>query len=191
MRIGNRELPGIGKVVWQDQIEYFVGQPLALRAFRGHACRLEVGEYVGDPNRDQLERTLTSFVVSPRDLLSDAEPYVYAYYQDCHDLWVEQGDEPLAIARADIWQHVWLGDVVTVGRRPDDDGGVYFSIAGGCAWEREHGLQLVFKDGEHVCKVGPFDSHFTNADAYDDPAYEDVVYRARATLPRLRRRDFR
>ena len=56
------------------------------------------------------------------------------------------------------------------------------SVECGCDWEGEHGLQIVFKDGLVVNKVGAFDGHVTNSDAYGDPGLEDVVYVDRATI---------
>ncbi|WP_424556342.1 DUF6985 domain-containing protein [Streptacidiphilus pinicola] len=38
-----------------------------------------------------------------------------------------------------------------------------------CAWEPEHGLQIVFRRGCSVSKVGPFDSHLTNVSAFALP----------------------
>lgn len=35
---------------------------------------------------------------------------------------------------------------------------------------------IVFKDSCQVCKVGPYDGHVTNSDAYADDALEDVIY---------------
>jgi len=57
---------------------------------------------------------------------------------------------------------------------------VYFSIEGNCDWEEEHGLQLVFRDGTEVTKVGQYDGHLKTetGDVYDngvDPEDDDSV----------------
>jgi hypothetical protein len=36
---------------------------------------------------------------------------------------------------------------------------VYVSVECECDWEPEHGLQIVFRDGATVTKVGPYDGH--------------------------------
>lgn len=64
-----------------------------------------------------------------------------------------------------------------VKRRASGDRGIYISLECGCNWEPEHGLQIVFKHGRTINKIGPYDSHLTNSDAYADPKLEDVVYR--------------
>ena len=45
-----------------------------------------------------------------------------------------------------------------------------------CDWEEEHGLQIVFKNGLTINKIGPYDGHCTNSDAYDDESLEDIIY---------------
>ena len=42
----------------------------------------------------------------------------------------------------------------------------------------EYDLQIVFKNGLRVNKVGPYDGHVTNADAYADDSLEDVVFKS-------------
>jgi hypothetical protein len=63
-----------------------------------------------------------------------------------------------------------------VSRRPYGDELIYISLACAGDWEREHGLQVVFKQGLLVNKVGPFDGHLTNSDAYANKELEDVIY---------------
>lgn len=40
----------------------------------------------------------------------------------------------------------------------------------------EHGLQIVFRGRHTVSKVGPFDGHLTNADAFGREGLDSVVY---------------
>jgi len=56
------------------------------------------------------------------------------------------------------------------------DGRVYVSVEYECDWEPEHGLQIVFRDGRTVTKVGPYNGHLTNNSAYGRPDLDDVVY---------------
>jgi hypothetical protein len=41
----------------------------------------------------------------------------------------------------------------------------------------EHGLQIVLRNGLEVNKLGMYDGHLTNSDAFADPALEDTIYR--------------
>lgn len=62
-------------------------------------------------------------------------------------------------------------------RRTYRDKGIYISLECNCDWEEEHGLQIVFKNGLNVNKIGPYDGHLTNSDADADDSLEAVVYR--------------
>lgn len=150
---------------------------MPIRALGGHALEIVLDEDCAqDAQRSDLDRAIRSFIALEPSALTEVEEHVFRYYLD------GQGDvepgEPgyLEIARAaDVWEHVQFGAEATVGRR-EDDGKVYISLECGCDWEPEHGLQIVFKEGEWVNKIGPFDGHVTNSDAYDDESLEDVIY---------------
>jgi hypothetical protein len=76
----------------------------------------------------------------------------------------------------DVWKHVKFGDEPIVTRRAYGDHGVYVSLECNCDWEIEHGLQIVFKNGLKVNKIGPYDGHLTNSDAYARNDLEDAIY---------------
>jgi hypothetical protein len=75
-----------------------------------------------------------------------------------------------------VLDHVRLGTEPTLARNPHGDRRVYVSVECECNWETELGLQVVFRDGATVTKMGPYDGHLTNAAAYADPALEGIVY---------------
>jgi hypothetical protein len=84
------------------------------------------------------------------------------------------GDEegfPSICDPADVWQHIVFGEV-TVGR---DGAAVFVSVESECSWDPEHGLQIVFRAGRAVTKVGPFDGHYTNASA-EGRDLDGIVY---------------
>ena len=92
----------------------------------------------------------------------------------------DRGDpEYIEAAPERIWQHVQLGSELHISRRRHGDHAIYISLECNCDWEPEHGLQLVFREGRAVVKVGPFDGHLTNTDAYDDPGLEGTIYKER------------
>jgi hypothetical protein len=77
----------------------------------------------------------------------------------------------------DVWRHIQLGTQAIVSRRAYGDKKIYISLACECDWEPEHGLQIVFKEGLRINKVGQCNGHLTNSDAYDQAALENVVYK--------------
>jgi hypothetical protein len=96
---------------------------------------------------------------------------------------VADGDDDwyVEIANEDeVFDHVQFGDELSVVRNPYQH--VYVSLECECDWEPEHGLQIVFRDGRRVTKVGPCNGHLTNSDAYDDNRFDGVVYVARDSL---------
>ncbi len=90
---------------------------------------------------------------------------------------MEEGKPPIKSAD-ELWQHVQLGSEPMVTRRPYGDEGIYISVECGCDWEEEHGLQLVLKNGLKINKLGGYDGHLTNSDAFDNERLEHVVYPA-------------
>ena len=67
--------------------------------------------------------------------------------------WIPSDGEFVSIdSPGEIWDHIQFGDEPVVCRREDGDEGIYVSVEGD--WEVEHGLQVVFREGKKVCKVG-------------------------------------
>ncbi len=142
-------------------------------------CELVLDEDCAqDAQRGDIDRAITSFLALEPSALTDVEEHVFRYYLDCKDDFEPGEPGYLEIGKAsDVWKHVDFGGEATVGR---EGNAVYISLGCNCDWEQEHGLQIVFKDGQRVNKVGPFNGHFTNSHAYADPSLEGVIYRPRA-----------
>jgi hypothetical protein len=128
---------------------------------------------------ESIDQAIKNFIALEPSALSEAEEHIFRYYLDCKSDSDpgEPGHVEIASAQ-DVWKHIQFGFEATVGRRTKDSA-VYVSLECNCDWEPEHGLQLVFRDGRRVNKVGPFDGHVTNSDAYADPRLENVIYRPR------------
>lgn len=58
-----------------------------------------------------------------------------------------------------VWQYVRPGSV-ELKRGPEDI--MYLTVYCGCSWEREHGLQLVFRQGNILSRVSEIDGHLTD-----------------------------
>jgi len=142
----------------------------------GKRCRIVVEGYNEDPRKDDFHVAIASFLSIDSSVLEAAEGHVFQYYQDCKGAW--EDDEAVEIeSPGDVWDHVQLGSEPVVSRRPYGDEGIYISLECNCDWEEEHGLQIVFKNGQRVNKIGPYDGHLTNSDAYGNADLEDVIYR--------------
>lgn len=172
-------IPVLGDVTKDDRFGWYYSEPVVVRALDGKACRIVVEGYDEDNEKEEYERAIQNFLALSPDALKAAEQHVFAYYKDCFSYWQPSDPEYVVIASpSDVWYHVQLGDAPMVTRRGYGDKGIYVSLECNCDWEPEHGLQIVFKNGERVTKIGPYDGHLTNSDAFADDRLENVVYRS-------------
>jgi len=165
------DIPGLG-TVWSDGRGSYVSAPISVNVLSGERCEISVEGYDDDENQEDFHVAIANFLSIEPSVLDAAEPYIFQYYQDCSSYVPE-----LTIhLPSDVWRHIDFGDL-TVSRDLFGDRGIYASLACGCDWEEEHGLQIVFRNGAEVNKVGPNDGGLANSAAYADPALQDVVYR--------------
>lgn len=73
-----------------------------------------------------------------------------------------------------IWNFVYPTEIF-ISRRDKGDKDIYLILACECEWEKEHGLQFVFRQGKKITRVSDQDGHLTNADAFDLPDEEDKL----------------
>lgn len=157
------EVPGLGPVAWEDEYDWHVSEPVTVAALDDVTARIFLEGYDDDPAPDEVHAALRTFLTMDAAALHAAAVPVFEYYRETVELvGFDDPDEPMpVIADPDrVWEHVRIGDEVTVGRSPRD-GRVYVSVECECAWEAEHGLQIVFRDGATVTKVGPYDGSMT------------------------------
>jgi hypothetical protein len=83
-----------------------------------------------------------------------------------------KGAQPLS-----IWSFIQPTQVF-VSRRLTNDKDIYIVLACECEWEKEHGLQLVFRQGKQLTRVSDQDGHLTDSDAFDIPDHDDKLLAA-------------
>jgi hypothetical protein len=146
----------------------------------GHSCRFVLQDFEEDPQPDEFRAAVRNALDAKPAILKAAEPHVVQYCMDALARYDDDDRPALVLEKpGDVWSHVQFGDEFIVRRRTvaDAEHGVYLSLTCNCDWEPEHGLQLVLRDGRAITKIGEYDGHLTNADAYGDRALADVVYR--------------
>ncbi|GAA1130191.1 DUF6985 domain-containing protein [Kitasatospora arboriphila] len=171
------EIPGFGLVTVDADFGDYVSSPLAVPVFGDALCQFVVAGYDDDDARVDFETAINAFLGLDESALKSASVPVFQYYLDVK---AEVGGDEDFVSIAgpdDVWSHVRPGGEVSVQREDaHGDRQVYVSVECQCAWEPEHGLQIVFRHGCSVSKVGPFDSHLTNVSAFDRADLADVVY---------------
>ena len=171
-------IPGLGEVEKDERFGDYYSQRLSLALLNRKQCRVVIDGYDDDENKKDFHLVIANLLTAPFSVLKDAEPYIFQYYQDMNSYRSPADEEFLVIESPNqVWKHIQLADNAVLTRRAYGDQSVYVSLECNCDWEREHGLQIVLRDGAEVVKVGPYDGHLTNSDAYADDAFENVIYR--------------
>lgn len=169
-------IPLLGNVTKDERLGSLCSAPIPVRALKDGHVRLILEGYEEDGNQEDFHSAINSFLSIGPEVLAAAEAHVFSYYRDVGGFW-DSPDEPVCIgAPNEVWAHAQFGKDAYVYRRGSGDNGVYVSIECECDWEPEHGLQIVFRSGKSICKVGPYDGHATNADAFADARLENVIY---------------
>jgi hypothetical protein len=165
-------IPSLGTLV-NVESDWLTSEPVDVPALGTH-CRFIVDGFVPAETTSLSESAQAFCALSTDELRREAGDHVWAYYSDFA---AHYGDEPRfpAIAGVDqVWDFVKFGAEVWVRRQ---EGHWYVSVESECAWEPEHGLELVFRGGNELVKVGQVDGQVTNRWAYNDDSIPDnVIY---------------
>lgn len=171
------EIPLIGKVIKDEGLGWYYSEPIRVPVLGDQMCQMIVERYDEDSNQGDFHAAIKNFLSINQSVLKDAESDVFQYYKDRNADWDEDHERFIAIeSPADVWKHVQLGTKPLVTRRGYGDHGIYISLDCECDWEEEHGLQIVFKNGLKINKIGAYDGHYTNSDAYGDDRLENIIY---------------
>ena len=180
--VTDMQIPGLGTVVLDAGLGWYRSVPKPVPVLGGTTCRFAVDGYDDDAAQQDFHAAIRNFLALDRSELEAAASSIYAYYRDIMDDVQAAGDDEWYVeidGPQCVLDHVRLGNEPTVSRDHRGDQHVYISIECECDWEPEHGLQIVFRDGARVTKVGPYGGHLTNAAAYADDRLDGIVYRTR------------
>ena len=126
---------------------------------------------------DEADQALTDFLkLNSEDRIAISG----LAYKNCTDFLdivePDEADEPLRQIEDinDIWDFIYPTGIY-VARRHHRDKDIYITIACNCEWEREHGFQLVFRQGKKLTRVSDEDGHLTKSDAFGITDEEDEL----------------
>ncbi|MBX9655673.1 hypothetical protein K2Y11_18820 [bacterium] len=170
------EILGLGEVTKDNDFGWYCSKPMMVPVL-GTVCRILVEGYDDDSRQHEFHVAISNFLQLSPNALKESEEHIFRYYQKCNASCEMHSPECLSIETSSgVWPHVRIGNEVIVTRRAYGDKAIYVSVECNCDWEVEHGLQIVFRNGQRVNKIGQYDGHLTNSDAYNDDSLEDVVF---------------
>lgn len=153
---------------------WLFSEPMEVGYFPGVKIGVILEEYEADEKREEFWAALRNFLsltTADREL---ASPHVFKNFRDVVEA-VGPEDVDVEITHPDdVWEHV-TPDKIYISRRHRGDRKVYVLIAAECAWEEEHGLQIVYREGDDLCRVSAQDRALTHADAYGLSEEEDRI----------------
>jgi hypothetical protein len=171
-------VPGLGEVTQDSRFGWLYSRELPIAVLGGQMCRVVLDGYNEDARKQDFHEAIANFIGASESILKAATQHVFQYCQDMNSLWGTDDPEYVTVETPeDVWKHVWPGREPMISRRTYGDRAVYVSVECECDWEPEHGLQIVFRNGAAVNKVGPYDGHVTNSDAYADNSLEHLIYK--------------
>ncbi len=137
--------------------DFFESEPYPISYFDNKKLKIGFVEAKHQPYLGEADSVLQNFLkLSVADRI-DGSLMVHHYYNET----LKHGyTKPLDIkAVEDIWNFVYPSEITT---HWDENGDFYLCISCDCAWEEEHRLQLVFKDGKSLTRVSGHDGGFTD-----------------------------
>jgi hypothetical protein len=180
------EIPGVGPLSLDEDVGWYFSTPMAAGALRGTVGEIVIAqEDLLDHDASPFGDAAVTFLTADDGALREASPHVFAYYLDARRRVGELGLDlqlPDIAEPESVWDHVSFGTEFHLEHGRGPDAPVFVSVECSCAWEQEHGLQLVFREGRTVTKVGPFDGHLTNRAAFNRMDLEGTVYVSRFDL---------
>jgi len=156
-----------------DVPEWLTSVPISVPYFDGAALAF-ILDSVDQSDEQEITTAVESFLrLGPTDRVA-ASPYILKNYLRIAEL---ADDEDLGCridSSSNVWNHVHPLEVF-ITRRQRRDRAIYVQITANCDWEREHGLQIIYRRGAELSRVSQFDGHLTHTDAFDLPEELDQI----------------
>lgn len=167
-------IPQLGPLQPDARIpEWLVSEPLSIPYFDAQKLTFTLDGLTESDTSDVQDAVGAFLALGPAARLA-ASPYVFQNYHRMADAVGEDAIECHVTRAEDIWAHVHPSEIF-VSRRHRRDGLIYVQITAECDWEREHGLQLVYRRGSELSRVSDQYGHLIHTDAYDIPEEQDKI----------------
>ncbi len=137
--------------------DFFESEPFEIPYFDNQNLKVGFIEALHQPYLETADKVLGNFLkLDSKDRIKNSE-IVLHYYTET----LKYGyTKPLDIStKREIWNFVTPTEIVI---HWDENEDFYLCVSCECEWEEEHGLQLVFKNGQTLTRASGHDGHFTD-----------------------------
>jgi len=167
-------VPSLGKLNQNDRFDdwWESEKEIKIPFFDNLEIKFTITAEESDINED-FNKAIDNFLQLKDSQRLEASKYVFKNYKDFIKAVGEEGFDFKVDNENDIWKHVHPTGIYI--KRRSDDNLIYIKIAAECDWEEEHGLQIIYKNGNKLSRVSEQDGHLTYTDAYDLPENEDRI----------------
>ena len=141
----------------EHDLDYFESEPFEIPYFDNKKIKVGFVEAGHQPYLEGADKVLQNFLgLNSTHRIQNSE-----IVSNCYAEMLKHGyTRPLdVVANRDIWNFVTPTEILIPW---DENGDFYLCVSCECEWEEEHGLQLVFKNGETLTRASGHDGHFTD-----------------------------
>lgn len=137
--------------------DFFESKPYPFSYFDNKEIKVEFIDAKHQPYLDAADKALENFIRLSSINRTENSDIVYHYYSETLKYgYTKQLDVKTA---KDIWNFITPTEIII---HWDEDGDYYLNVSCECEWEEEHGLQLVFTNGQTLTRASGHDGHFTD-----------------------------
>lgn len=135
--------------------DFFESQPIEIPYFNNRKLKINFLEAKHEPYLKEADEVLEKFLKLDSVQRTDDSRMVHQYYSEtlkhgyCENLNLSSISE--------IWNFITPNEIMIDW---EAEGKFYLLVSCECSWEEEHGLQLVFKNGEQLTRAGGHDGHY-------------------------------
>jgi hypothetical protein len=152
---------------------WLISEPVSVPYFDGKQLTFTL-DGLTETDADDVQSAVAAFLALDSGARLAASQYVFQNYRRMADAVGDDEVECHVATAEDVWTHVHPSEIF-VSRRHRRDRLIYIQITAECDWEREHGLQIVYRRGNELSRVSDQDGHLTHTDAYDIPEDQDRI----------------